>query len=200
MERKTDLRVVKTKRAIYTAFIRLMNSKGFSAMTVQDLLQEALINRKTFYTYYRDKYDLAEQVAQSFLDHFDAILAECFPGGEPNPPAFSMVDRVYEELYRNKQELRAIWSIRTDRIDVLSELHGRLQKVYLNMAAYYEAPGDVMLQSYMFSSFVLASYQHIMENDQPYESHKLLREYQHLYDVIDRASRQEAPRPPQPTE
>lgn len=50
-----DLRVVKTINNIENVFLDLLQERDFSAITVQDILDRALINRKTFYRYYKDK-------------------------------------------------------------------------------------------------------------------------------------------------
>ena len=190
--KRTDLRVVKTKRTIREAFLRLMESKGLESMTVQDILDEALVNRKTFYTYYQNKYDLAEQIAAEFLDSFDTMVARRFPAAAGGRPETFSIDEIYAELNQNRGEVQAIWSIRTDRVNVFDELAQRLRRIYLNMAAYYGVGGDVELQAYMFSTFVLSTYQHIMETDEPFETDELLGEYEHLCSVIERASRGEA--------
>ena len=184
MSRKTDLRVIKTQNAIHEAFLKLMNTKGLSAMTVQDILDEALINRKTFYTYYRSKYDLAEQTAAEFLQRFDAILAERFPDGDFARSGAFPAEEIYSELLRYKNEFLAVLDIRTDRINVQKELEGRLQKVYRGLAGRCGAPGDRELQSYLFSSLVLTSYRHIMAEDRTYETHQLLNEFQQISKVI----------------
>lgn len=188
MKSKTDLRVIKTKRAIYDAFIQLMNQKGLASMTVQDILDEALINRKTFYTYYHDKYDLAEQIANDFLNRLDQLLSQRFLSGVFQKPDSFLIDEIYSELTENKKEFLAIWNIRTDRIDVLEEISERLQKVYHHLASTYNIPGDRTLQSFMFSTFVMTSYQYIMKTDQTFKTNQLLKEYQNLYDVIEKAS------------
>ena len=51
-----DLRVIKTKKHIEDALIDLLYQKDFHAITVQDILDTALINRSTFYKHYADKY------------------------------------------------------------------------------------------------------------------------------------------------
>lgn len=188
MKSKTDLRVIKTKRAIYDAFIQLMNQKGLASMTVQDILDEALINRKTFYTYYHDKYDLAEQIANDFLNRLDQLLSQRFLSGVFQKPDSFLIDEIYSELTENKKEFLAIWNIRTDRIGVLEEFSERLQKVYHHLASTYNIPGDRTLQSFMFSTFVMTSYQYIMKTDQTFKTNQLLKEYQNLYDVIEKAS------------
>lgn len=188
MKSKTDLRVIKTKRAIYDAFIQLMNQKGLASMTVQDILDEALINRKTFYTYYHDKYDLAEQIANNFLNRLDELLSQRFLSGVFQKPDSFLIDEIYSELIGNKKEFLAIWNIRTDRIDVLEKISERLQEVYQHLASTYNSPGDRTLQSFMFSTFVMTSYQYILKTDQTFKTNQLLKEYQNLYDVIEKAS------------
>ena len=57
-EKKKDLRIIKTRKALYNAFEELMKSKPFEQIKVSDICNEALINRSTFYDHYADKYDL----------------------------------------------------------------------------------------------------------------------------------------------
>lgn len=64
---KIDLRVIKSKEAIYNAFIDLLEEKGFDTITVKDVTTRARINRGTFYTYYLDKYDLMEKCELDFI-------------------------------------------------------------------------------------------------------------------------------------
>ena len=55
---KTDLRIVKTNKALYEALLLLMKEKTFEEIKISDLCQKALINRSTFYAHYNDKYEL----------------------------------------------------------------------------------------------------------------------------------------------
>ena len=57
MEKKTDLRIIKTKKVIYEALIDLMKEKTFEEIKVSDICNKALINRSTFYAHYEDKYE-----------------------------------------------------------------------------------------------------------------------------------------------
>lgn len=58
MKKKTDLRVIKTKNAIYDALVVLLKDNLFEEIKVSDICKEALINRSTFYAHFEDKYDL----------------------------------------------------------------------------------------------------------------------------------------------
>jgi len=55
---KNDLRVVKTKNALYNSLLELMKEKTFEEIKVSDICNKALINRSTFYSHYEDKYEL----------------------------------------------------------------------------------------------------------------------------------------------
>lgn len=59
-----DRRIVRSKRALRSALISLMESKGFEAITVNDLCGAADLNRGTFYNHFSDK----EHLLLSFED------------------------------------------------------------------------------------------------------------------------------------
>ena len=62
MDQKTDKRVIKTKHAIYKAFVELLNEKDINQITITDVAKKANINRKTFYNYYSDINDVMEEI------------------------------------------------------------------------------------------------------------------------------------------
>lgn len=68
---KTDLRIVKTNKALYEALLLLMKEKTFEEIKISDLCQKALVNRSTFYAHYNDKYELlitmVEDLKQALL-------------------------------------------------------------------------------------------------------------------------------------
>ena len=53
---KEDRRVRKTRSAIKSSFIELLNEKELEKITIQDIADRADINRGTFYLHYEDKY------------------------------------------------------------------------------------------------------------------------------------------------
>ena len=55
---KEDRRIRKTKSAIKRAFTDLLKKKDLDKITVQDISNQADINRGTFYLHYKDKYML----------------------------------------------------------------------------------------------------------------------------------------------
>ena len=59
---KTDIRVIKTKKAIETAFIEILSEKSFTKITIEEICKKANVNRMSFYNHYEDKYDLLNVV------------------------------------------------------------------------------------------------------------------------------------------
>lgn len=58
MMKKVDLRVKRTHKMIIEAFIRLVEERGYDDLTVQEIADEAMINRATFYAHFKNKQDL----------------------------------------------------------------------------------------------------------------------------------------------
>ena len=69
MEKKKDLRIVRTKKMLHQALIELMKDKTFEEIKVCDICDKAMINRSTFYAHYDDKYEL-------LLDFINTLKSE----------------------------------------------------------------------------------------------------------------------------
>lgn len=61
---KTDLRVLKTKKALKKSLEELLQNESFDKLTVSEICENAFVNRVTFYCHYQDKYELL----QDFID------------------------------------------------------------------------------------------------------------------------------------
>lgn len=65
---KEDRRVQKTKAAIITAFIDLLEEQDFNKITINDIADRANVNRGTIYFHYADKYDLLNKCIEGKMD------------------------------------------------------------------------------------------------------------------------------------
>lgn len=106
MKNKTDLRVIRTKKMIVAAFVKLIEEKGYEAITIQDIADEAMINRATFYAHYKDKLDLYEQILEIAIGTFASILVtdQLIEGNslKIKKVEFSLT-RVFKTIKENKQ-------------------------------------------------------------------------------------------------
>ncbi len=102
MGQKTDLRIIKTDRNIRNTFILLLNEKDFHSITVQDLLDKALINRSTFYKHYSDKFELAEAIAKDFLDEFESFAKYKFSDRANFDSLIKELNKIIAKLYEQR--------------------------------------------------------------------------------------------------
>lgn len=63
-----DIRVIKSKKSIFDAFVYLRSKKELRKITVKELCENALINKSTFYTYYEDIFDLSDKVESEIVE------------------------------------------------------------------------------------------------------------------------------------
>ena len=64
---KLDPRVKRTRELLVRAFNELLEEKGHSGLTVQEITERATVNRATFYAHFRDQHEL-----------FDYVISEAF--------------------------------------------------------------------------------------------------------------------------
>lgn len=69
MSKQSDLRIIKTKRAIKENFLQLLKQKNLNKITVTELANLAEINKGTFYLHYSDIYALYNDVLLDYISH-----------------------------------------------------------------------------------------------------------------------------------
>lgn len=69
-EQKIDRRIRKTKKVLLQSLTKLMSEKKISNITVKELTDLADVNRSTFYLYYKDIFDMVEQIETEMLADF----------------------------------------------------------------------------------------------------------------------------------
>lgn len=74
--RKEDIRIMKTHKALTASMYTLLKRRRFSRITVNDLCEEALISRATFYIHFCDKYNLLNHCLDDLRDN---LIKEIHP-------------------------------------------------------------------------------------------------------------------------
>jgi AcrR family transcriptional regulator len=102
-----DRRAARTRKALHRALMSLILRKGYEAVTIQDIIDEADVGRTTFYAHYTGKEDLLRSGFQTLR----AELAEAHRASRGNtdgrrdePLAFSLAmfehASAYADVYR----------------------------------------------------------------------------------------------------
>lgn len=74
MIKKTDRRVIRTKKNIRIAFIQLIKEKELEQITVTDIANLADIDRKTFYLHYGTVFDVYKGLVDELSDELQLLL------------------------------------------------------------------------------------------------------------------------------
>ena len=90
-----------TKNAIIASFHKLLEQKSFEKITVKDIVEDCGINRKTFYYYFADIYDLTEQVLRLEITCFIDSLSE-------DTSLEERIIALFELIEKNKKAIRHI--------------------------------------------------------------------------------------------
>jgi AcrR family transcriptional regulator len=95
---KIDPRVRRTRQMLRDALLALIDAKGYEAITVQDIAEQAGLNRATFYLHYRDKLDL---LTRSIEDVRDELVAQAQPFEEDLPQSIDFAPPTLTRLFEH---------------------------------------------------------------------------------------------------
>ena len=103
MERKTDLRVLKTRNAIKSVFKKMILEREAADISIKELTERAMIHRKTFYLHYTCigalYEDLLSELAEDYFAAIDQVPADA-PFTEVNRAFFEFM--AAQEPYMEK--------------------------------------------------------------------------------------------------
>ncbi|MFG3528307.1 TetR/AcrR family transcriptional regulator [Streptomyces sp. NPDC047917] len=100
-----DRRTRRTRRALGGALVELVLERGFSALTVEDITEQADVARATFYAHFKGKDDLFARVTSDLLEQLAQRLEPAVAGstiGFTGKPLLEMLRHVSDErdVYR----------------------------------------------------------------------------------------------------
>lgn len=173
MSEKQDRRSQRTRHLLSQAFVQLLREKGYSAITVSDLIERANIGRSTFYSHFRDKDDLFVNELDRVID----VLSHRIPEQEELPffPSLGLFRHVGEEYELYKALL---W---TPGIDLLikhmqTSLSQRIEQGLQKDKRDYDIPLPIL------ANFIAGSFLTLLKwwlenkmNDSPEEIDKIFK-------------------------
>lgn len=109
---KTDLRIKKSKYAIEHAFWKLLLAEGFAKVTIQQIIDEAHVNRATLYKYYANKYELLDTVENSLISEFKNVTEKAPDLAKRTDVSQDRLHNYYREMvryiYNNRDKFSAL--------------------------------------------------------------------------------------------
>lgn len=173
-----DLRIVKTHKTIRQAFIKLLIEQPFEKISVQQILEEALVNRTTFYKYYSSKSDLAGKIIADFKMEYQAFLAERI--ATTNLADF--IERNTQAMFSKRELLLALWEINTKRHHLYQDMFQMIEQSYMQLAEKF-GKKDRSYQAMMFATMLLTSAKYYFERNQMIPVMKMMDEWEEICQV-----------------
>ncbi|WP_394261630.1 TetR/AcrR family transcriptional regulator [Moraxella boevrei] len=165
-----DLRIIKTHKAIRYAFIELLSEQNYDDITIQDILDKALVNRATFYKYYTGKSDLAGQMIDEFRQQVEKILSDRL-----NIDDKSLEMRMHchgQRMFELRKQMLALWKIRTKRHNLYQDMFDMSKQNFIELAKQQNKTNNTIhnldYQATMMATLMMASIQYYFERDQPF--------------------------------
>ena len=114
----SNLQYRRTHKAIIQAFLTLAQQKSFDSIRVQDILDEALVSRYTFYKHFKDKYEIAEYLQAQIMQELRAVMLRYREERADLEPVRKKQLDAYYQLGHQNEILSALWNIHTDTVDL----------------------------------------------------------------------------------
>ena len=100
---KLDRRVQRTYQQLTDAMGRLLLQKEWDQITVQELCDEAMIRRTTFYQHFRDMHDFMLWRRKDRMEEFSAFIADDNPPEDPGDHFVVLSTRVMDYMNLHPQ-------------------------------------------------------------------------------------------------
>ncbi|WP_332631418.1 TetR/AcrR family transcriptional regulator [Halalkalibacter flavus] len=108
MSSKIDRRIKYTQMVLKESFIKLMKEKPLTSITIKEVCELADINRSTFYSHYKDLYDLLHQIEDGIIEDMNETLSAC--NYTKNEEAIQMTEKLLEYLVKNRESCQTLFS------------------------------------------------------------------------------------------
>ena len=110
----------RTDRDITNALLSVMERKSFEKITVQDILDEAMINRSTFYQHFTDKYAILERLQERYIGGITERINELAGSEGWDLARINEVFCRYIDEHRRK--MKKLLSVRSENLDMEGQM------------------------------------------------------------------------------
>ncbi len=139
---KTTREFQRTDREIINAFMKLVEKKPFEKITVQNIIDEAMVSRSCFYQHFCDKYEIAEKIQDRILEFRRNSLSDITKKKSDN----SLNDFSQISLEEYVKYARSLINVHTENVDLIKVFTDEFKREY--KAAHGEASE---LESYFYA-------------------------------------------------
>ena len=173
---QNDLRVIKTKRGLREAFIRLLLEKEYDAISIQDIATEAEAARVTFYRHYKNKEELLSDCIDMICENYARHIREA--SNEEYRQGYSPMLAVYRQLKEDGKIYRVLSKSHAGQLLTKRLVEFLAERVQIQLEARFPeeqllAPIEII--AYHFASAQIGLTSWWIENDHPYPPEYMAR-------------------------
>lgn len=168
MMKNIDKRVIKTKYTLAYVLVELLGEKNFDDISVQNILDRALVNRSTFYKHYANKYELAETLIREtygdIIVFFDAVF-DLHDQGEGVDAIIETAFYGYRKMWKDRKKILALFDLRVQDLNLYDLLHAHAEEKYVALYTGMEAYNDKLAKHHakLCATVVLAGFRWTLE-------------------------------------
>ncbi len=188
-DEKCDLRYIKTEAGIQNAFLHLLQTKKFNDITVQNIIDYALINRKTFYNHYLDKYDLLDKMIDAAFEELQGLLNGRTRKVLYSDSFFFQADTFYQNLFENRERYLTLWDLHINSPSINNRLFQFFREEYLKLANRDLSEKSLNFQATLFASMQSGLLRVVFESSEPFSYEKMKAELRNFYQTMEKYTR-----------
>lgn len=125
---KENRRVKMTKALLNESFLKFLEERPISRITVKEICEDADVNRSTYYVYYSDPYDQLHKIEDTFIREQAVYIDAILQNGEQDDPSFTNVINKLLHYYQERKHM----------LRVLLGKHGDIHLEYDILAFFAE--------------------------------------------------------------
>ena len=148
----------RTDRDITNALLKVMERKSLEKISVQEILDEAMVNRSTFYQHFPDKYAVLERLQEKYVSGMTDRIDEVTGSGELDLERINA--SLCEYLAQHRGQMRQILSVRSENLD----LEGRMRGLFSD---YLKRTGNGLndLEREMLAGMTVRFFVHFLKHE-----------------------------------
>lgn len=102
-----------TRKVLQDSLMEIMKEKPIAKITIKEICEKADINRTTFYTHYKDQYDLLEQIENETLTWAGERIGEILETTEKSE-VIKILESIFEYFTENNNHIQVLMSEQGD--------------------------------------------------------------------------------------
>ena len=177
-----DLRMIKTRGQIKTAFLSLRERLMPEKIKVKDICEVAQINKTTFYHHYTDSIELTREIEESAID---LVMMDFVERDQMFDNSRAYIAGLMSSLEKHSESLRIIF--RGKQEILCAKLEERLHAVY--------DPTAKLLEDRVKISFAIGGFVRVVKDflflNQKYDMEQVIGSTAHLLTMVEIASANE---------